>query len=134
MFMIKKNMHGFLVLVGLVFPWLVSAQGQPPETFKEAVYFVLDLLEMTIPIIISFALLVFLWGLAKMILHGGNEGQYEDGRRIAFYGVIALFVMLSVWGIIAVLQNTFLGIQEPPGGFASSLSTTPVYGERAGVV
>ena len=116
MFMIKKNAPWFLILVGTVFPWLVYAQRQPPKTFKEAVYFVLSILEMVIPIILSFTFLFFVWGLAKMIWHGGNEGKYEDGRRIAFYGVVAFFVMLSVWGIIAVLQNTFLGIQGTAGG------------------
>jgi ABC-type proline/glycine betaine transport system permease subunit len=99
-------------------PLVTYAQRRTPQNFRDVVGLVLNLLEMTIPIILSFALLVFFWGLAKMVWHGGNERQYAEGRSIAFYGVIALFVMLSVWGIVSVLENTFLGIQGPPVGGA----------------
>jgi len=56
---------------------------------------VLYLLELVVPIIMTLALIYFFYGLAKYIL-------------IMIYGIIALFVMGSVWGLTAVLNNTFL--------------------------
>ena len=111
-----KMQKVFVALTLGLFPVVTQAQRPAPKNFKEVVGLALSLLEMTIPIILSFALLVFFWGLAKMVWHGGNERNYAEGRRIAFYGVIALFVMLSVWGLVALLENTFLAIQGPTGG------------------
>lgn len=60
-----------------------------------------------IPIAFTLALLFFFWGVAKYIW---SEGQSkEDGRKIMIWGIVALFVMSSVWGIIAFIQNDLLG-------------------------
>ena len=55
----------------------------------------------------ALALLFFLWGLAKYIFAAGNEEAKESGKRIMIWGIIALFIMASVWGIVAFLQDLF---------------------------
>ena len=67
----------------------------------------LNLFNSLIYVVFGFALVLFFWGLAKFILKSGDEKSHEDGRRLMFWGVIALFVMASIWGIIAVLQDDF---------------------------
>lgn len=62
-----------------------------------------------IPIVIALALLYFFWGLAQYILHNGEEDKREDGKRIMIWGVIALFVMTSVWGLVRYLGDA-LGV------------------------
>ena len=89
-------------------PRTILAQNIPPQSFRDVVGIFINILQNTVPIIFSIAFLIFVWGLAKVILHGGNEREYAAGRRIMFYGVIAFFVMLSIWGILAVLSNTLL--------------------------
>lgn len=60
-----------------------------------------------VPLAFTLALLFFFWGIAKYIW---SEGQgKEDGRKIMIWGVVALFVMSSVWGIIYFISNE-LGI------------------------
>ena len=72
-------------------------------------------------VIATLALLVFLWGLARFVLNSGDEKGREEGKKIMFWGIIALFVMVSVFGIVSVLQTTFFGsgfIDTPiPGGY-----------------
>ncbi len=55
----------------------------------------------------TLALIFFFWGLAKYILSAGDEEKKTEGRNIMIYGVIALFVMVSVWGLTTLLGNTF---------------------------
>ncbi|MEO8637585.1 MAG: hypothetical protein ABI430_01650 [Candidatus Taylorbacteria bacterium] len=57
-----------------------------------------------VPIVFIIALLVFFWGLAKYILAAGSEESKAEGRRIMVGGIIALFVMASVWGIVRWAQ------------------------------
>ena len=71
----------------------------------------LDLFNNLIYVVFSFSLVIFFWGLAKFILNAGDEKTHEDGRHLMFWGIIALFVMTSIWGIIAFLQNN-LGFDE----------------------
>ena len=63
------------------------------------------------PIVVALALLGFFWGLAIYIFNAGDEKKKSEGRNIMIWGVLALFVMLSVFGIIGVLQSTF-GVQN----------------------
>jgi thiol:disulfide interchange protein len=66
-----------------------------------------QLINLVTPVVIALALLFFFWGLATFILGSSNEEERKKGRNIMIYGILALFIMVSIWGIIAVLQNTF---------------------------
>ena len=65
------------------------------------------LINLATPIVVALALLYFFWGLATYILNAGNEDKKKSGRDIMIWGLIALFVMVSVWGIINVVRDTF---------------------------
>ncbi len=93
----------FFVLSGLlIVPQFANAQNLQGVlgTFS-------DLINLAIPLIIALAVLYFFWGLAQYILNSANEEKKEEGRNIMIYGIIALFVMVSVWGLIRLLQETF---------------------------
>lgn len=66
-----------------------------------------NLIDLLIPIAFSLALLFFFWGLAKFIFHAGDQKTVEEGKRRMLWGVIALFVIVSIWGIIQFIQAAF---------------------------
>lgn len=59
-----------------------------------------------IPLLFAVAILVFIYGIVKFI---GNEesAEKEDGKQFMMWGIIALAVMFSVWGLVEILGNTF---------------------------
>ncbi len=63
-----------------------------------------------IPLIFSVAFLVFLWGVFKFIAADDVKGK-QEGQKVIWWGLIGLFVMVSVWGIIKILGTT-LGIES----------------------
>ena len=68
-----------------------------------------------IPLAFSLCLLYFFWGVAQYIRSGaGGEKAAEEGRNRMVYGVIALFVVFSIWGIINFI-NSELSIPNPTG-------------------
>ena len=86
------------------------------NVFTEKIITPIDgLLRMILPIIISLAVLYFVWGLAKYIKDSSNEGINEEAKSIMVWGVIVIFVMVSMWGLVRILTLTF-GItgNEPP--------------------
>jgi uncharacterized membrane protein len=64
-----------------------------------------NLVATLIPILIALAFLVFVWGLISFILASGDEAAKEEGKRRMIWGVIALFVITAIWGILALLRN-----------------------------
>lgn len=62
-------------------------------------------LNALIGLFITLAIVVFFWGLIRYLWSMGENKS--EGLQIMMYGVIAIFVMVSIWGIIRLLQNTF---------------------------
>ncbi len=71
------------------------------------------LIRPLINIVLSLALLVFFWGLAKYLYKADNDAERKKGKNLMFFGVIGLFVMVSVWGIVGIISGTFFGEGGP---------------------
>lgn len=76
-----------------------------------------NLLNAVIPILITLAVVYFFWGLAQYIWNAGDDAK-KEGRQRMIWGLVALFVMVSVWGIISLFGSTF-NIQQ--GGSGANL-------------
>jgi hypothetical protein len=70
-----------------------------------------NIINALVPIVVALALLYFFWGLARYILSAGDDGGKSEARMQMIWGIIALFVIVSVWGIVGLLGDT-LGIQQ----------------------
>lgn len=68
-------------------------------------------------IVIALAMLAFLWGIIQYITAGADEEKRAGARNYMIYGIIGLFVMVSVWALVYWL-GSILGIR--PGGGLSS--------------
>ncbi len=71
-----------------------------------------------IVVVAGLALLYFFWGLAKFIFNAGSESAREEGGNIMRWGIITLFVMFAVWGLVRFV-GVALGI--PLNGSNGSL-------------
>jgi len=70
-----------------------------------------------IPLLGVIAFLVFVWGVARFIKSAGSEKEIKDSKNLLIWGVIGLFVLFAIWGIIAFLSNEF--------GFGSGIPVIP---------
>jgi hypothetical protein len=52
-------------------------------------------------------LLYFLWGVTMFIWNSDSEDARREGSKHMLWGVIGMFIMVAVWGIIGVIENTF---------------------------
>jgi hypothetical protein len=51
------------------------------------------------------ALLLFFWGLAIFIFQSGDPASHEEGKNKMIWGLVALFVMVSVWGLVGFIRS-----------------------------
>ncbi len=73
------------------------------------------ILDAVVPIVITLALIYFIYGVATYIIAKDDEKKGE-ARNVMIYGTIGLFFIVSIWGIVTLLQ-VFTGvqpIQSPP--------------------
>jgi hypothetical protein len=100
--------HKLLRNTILLFPFLIPTTVlAAPGDFKAIVEIFTDLIAKAIPIIFALALLAFFWGLALLILYADDVTKRTQGKHIIVWGIIVLFLMVSIWGILTVLDNTF---------------------------
>ncbi len=55
------------------------------------------------------ALVVFFWGIFKFIARNDDESEREQGKRSMVWGLVGMFIMFSVFGIVNLILKT-LGI------------------------
>ncbi len=68
----------------------------------------MNLILAIIPIVASAALLFFFWGLVRFMYNlSGDTKAVAEGKNMMIYGGLALFAMLSVWGILRFLSGEF---------------------------
>lgn len=104
----------FFLFMFYVAPSLAFAQGEPDACSApiENISSLLNLVgciirSAVIPLLITLAVIVFIVGVLKYIAGADDSAKREDGRKFMIYGIVALFVMISIWGLVGILQGTF---------------------------
>ena len=68
------------------------------------------ILNVIIPILITLAVVYVIYGVIKYATAKDEDAQ-KEGRTVIVSGIIALFVIVSIWGLVAILNSTF-GINQ----------------------
>jgi hypothetical protein len=112
-----KHTSKFLLVVSALVPAVTFAALGGLKSLLGEVRQILALLE---PIIFGLAFLFFFWGVGQFILSAGDPKARTEGRNKMIWGVVALFVMVSIIGILHFVGG-LIGI--PVGTGASSAFT-----------
>lgn len=100
-----------------------------PRTFQELASYLVFLMNNAVAVLIVLGLIIYFWGVTAN-LKKASEGDAEARKNIIFWGVIALFVMVSVWGILRLLQNTLFSGAGAAG--LGSGGSTPAFCDSFG--
>lgn len=90
----------------LAFPHAALAQ---PQDVGEVIAIIARLVRLVTPVVAILAFVVFFWGAGIFILGSNDEEKLKNGRILMLWGVIALFVMVSIWGILELFFNDVIG-------------------------
>ena len=63
-----------------------------------------------IPIVITLGVVYFIWAVIQYTLNKTTE-ERAQARNHMIYGIIGLFVVVSIWGLIGFIGNT-TGVQQ----------------------
>ena len=72
-------------------------------------FFTCTLMDAVAPLLVSLAVVGFIWGIIQYFLNPDNEEKRKAGKKFMFWGLISLFVIVSIWGLVGILTHTFFG-------------------------
>lgn len=84
-----------------------AASQDPTEAFASVVNPIIqNIVNPIVMLMFAVAIVVFIWGIVEMVMHGDDSGAREKGRNHMLAGLIGIVIMLSAWGIIYFISNT----------------------------
>jgi len=95
----KISVLGMSTFVLVMMPMLTHAQTVTGFLMK-----VRGWLNLLVPMLITLGIIAFFWGLAMYLFSDGEDKA--AGLKRMMMGILAVFVMASLGGIIGILQNT----------------------------
>ncbi len=104
----------------LALPFLANAQA----SVQSLLTLVGTILTSLVPIAIGLAVVLFLFGVVKYVAAGDDEAGRSSGRQLMLWGIVALFVMVSVWGLVSLLGTT-VGVTQGGTGTVPTLPAVP---------
>lgn len=77
--------------------------------------FIKYIIDPALMVLFTAGFMLFVYGIVEFMYamaKGGTAG--DEGKKHMLWGVIGMVIMSSVWGIIALINNTFgLGLGDP---------------------
>ena len=96
------------ILSALILFTPTLASGQQFQNLNDVLEWVLSLVNSYfIPLLIAIALISFFWRNIVALAKKDELVQKAEIKWYLFWGVIALFVMVSVWGLVGLLADAF---------------------------
>ena len=111
-----KNIYTKILTAALILtPNISFAEG---KTLKDLALLVTQYLDIALALIIGLAVVTFVW---NVYIYFFTEKDKTEAAKYVMYSIIGFFVILSFWGMVAILTNSIeLDNQRPstvPGNF-----------------
>ena len=93
----------------ILLPVATFAADTNLSNFQQMANGLAGIVSTLIPVAFGLAILFFFWGLATYII--GKDQDKEVAKKRMLWGVIAIFIMASIWGIVNFIGSSF-GISD----------------------
>jgi hypothetical protein len=107
----KKVLASALVAVS---PLVALAQSTTPSQGIAGLFTLIGgILNRIVPLFIALAVVFFIWEVFQYTI-AGSEEKKKAAKGGMIWGIVGIFIMVSVWGLVAILQSTFgtTGVSE----------------------
>ena len=74
---------------------------------------VLTVLNIVMPIVLGLGVIYFIWGVVQYVT-AKDEEKKKEGRGIMIMGIIGIFIIASIWGLVALIAG-FTGVGQGGG-------------------
>lgn len=101
-------------------PFLTFAQATVNATYISSIISsAKDLLDQLVVVLIALAVVWFIWNVIKYTI-SDDEDKRSKAKEQMIWGIVGIAVIVSIWGLVAILQNIF-GVNTQGAGDVSRL-------------
>lgn len=93
----------YLIASLFFLPRILLAQNLSFAGFVGTIVGILSALTL---VLIGVALIVFFFGIIKFLSAGGDQQSISEGRKQIIAGIIGMFVLTGLWGIVQIVLST----------------------------
>lgn len=87
---------------------VVTCKLSSSPKFQDLVVYVNCIINLSIiPLFFTIAVAFFVYGVVQYMLANADESKRETGKQYMVWGIIALTVMVTMWGLVNILAGTF---------------------------
>ena len=98
-------------------PFMAFAQNVNTSYVSNLLTGGITLLNQAVVFLIALAVVWFIWNVIKYAMSTDEEGK-EKAKSQMIWGIVAIAVIVSIWGLVAILQTLF-------GANSNSAAQTP---------
>lgn len=80
------------------------------STFPQLISYLIGIINFMIPVLMAGALFFYFYHSGFSLLKGGGMNREEMKSQLV-QGALILFVMVSIWGLVGFLENTFYSLR-----------------------
>jgi hypothetical protein len=104
---VKKTLVSLGAVVSAGLPLLVSAAATFRSTYLDSlIEGGIVIFRRLVIFLISLAVVWFIWNVVRYAMSSDEDGK-EKAKSQMIHGIIAIAVMVSIWGIVAILRYAF---------------------------
>lgn len=101
-----KKLASILAVLALL-PVVAQAQAPQLNSLGDVLTLATNIINQLMPFIVALAVLYFIWGVFQFVMASGDDEARKVGRQKMMWGIIGIFVMVSVWGLVNLLEGSF---------------------------
>ncbi len=83
--------------------------GTTHSTFSSIIFGIVEVMNSLVWLLSGIAILIFFWGLVRYISNSSGPKGQQEGRQLIVWGLISLFIIFSLGGILKLMCISFLG-------------------------
>jgi hypothetical protein len=81
-----------------------------PTTFEGLVGAIIGFINILIPTLFGLLFLYVMWKIVDAwVINAGNETKREEGKQLVVVAVFVFVLMISAWGIVALIKQSVFG-------------------------
>ncbi len=76
------------------------------STFPGLINYIIGVIQMAIPILVAAAIVIYFYHAGVGVYKSGQAEARQKLKQNLLWGAVILFVMISVWGLVLLLENS----------------------------
>ncbi len=101
-----------------------TASSNRTNTLKDLVFMIMEYLNLFLVLLIAIAVVIFVWYIIQYFIKA--DAEREKAAPYVMYSIIGFFIILSFWGLVRIMINTFrLPTDKPTNNWTEFIGLFP---------